>query len=286
MRAPRRALQRWRERPSPRPEPAGGLRSSARARAVLVGSRGRPRPSPPKPCRLTNCGWSRGGYAIGRARPRAPRSRWTARWPWARRRTSGLFVIGFDRDAQPDQTLETQQRRPGSADRSLTIAPTAYDVQRVGRPAAVIMVTPTDPRPCWNASSARAALKAERLPRESRRRRTEFKDGFRWPLGRTFVVSSRFGNPSFASSNGTTVEAAPLWHRPRRAHRHSDPRAGPGHLFGGAGRTRHAFRWRHHPGSRPWPGADLLSICTSPGSSVHKGDIRSQRQTAHRPWWA
>ena len=123
-----------------------------------------------------------GGYAIGRARPRATLT--VDGQAVGQASTSGLFVIGFDRDEPPAYRLAA-----GSADRSLIIAPTAYDVQRVdGLPQD--QVTPTDPA-LLERIKREAALKAEGFA--SRADADHFKDGFRWPLEH-FVVSGRFGN--------------------------------------------------------------------------------------------
>jgi murein DD-endopeptidase MepM/ murein hydrolase activator NlpD len=55
----------------------------------------------------------------------------------------GLFVIGFDRDCGPEVKL-TVTTPDGPFERSLTIAPVPYDIQRIdGLPAD--QVTPTDP---------------------------------------------------------------------------------------------------------------------------------------------
>jgi murein DD-endopeptidase MepM/ murein hydrolase activator NlpD len=123
-----------------------------------------------------------GGWAVGRAAPRAVVSLDGEAVTQAS--ASGLYVIGFDRDSHPTADLRVHK-----AERTLAIAPTAYDVQRVdGLPQD--QVTPTDP-----ALLARirreAALKAEGF--SSRADGDWFKDGFAWPL-QHFVVSGRFGN--------------------------------------------------------------------------------------------
>jgi murein DD-endopeptidase MepM/ murein hydrolase activator NlpD len=127
-----------------------------------------------------------GGYAFGRAEPRARilvNGQMTGQAS-----ASGAFVIGFDRDAHPDLTLETQGPTR-KAVRKLTIAPTKYDVQRVGGLAAD-MVNPTDPK-LLERIKHETALKAEGFA--SHADGDWFKDGFNWPLAH-FVVSGRFGN--------------------------------------------------------------------------------------------
>ena len=130
-----------------------------------------------------------GGYAIGRAQPRAKVL--VDGEATGEASASGLFVIGFDRDEPTAYRLAA-----GAADRSLVIAPTAYDVQHVdGLPQD--QVTPTDPA-LLERIKREAALKAEGFA--SRADGDGFKDGFKWPLEH-FVVSGRFGNQRIL--NGT-----------------------------------------------------------------------------------
>jgi murein DD-endopeptidase MepM/ murein hydrolase activator NlpD len=123
-----------------------------------------------------------GGYAIGRAQPNAALT--VDGEAVGRASASGLFVIGFDRDEPAAYRLAA-----GSQDRTLTVAPTSYDVQRIdGLPQS--QMAPTDPALLARIKHE-AAQKAEGFA--SRADGDGFKDGFQWPLEH-FRVSGRFGN--------------------------------------------------------------------------------------------
>ena len=123
-----------------------------------------------------------GGYAIGRTQPLAQLS--VDGQVVGQASTSGLFVIGFDRDEPAAYRLAT-----GGTDRNLVVAPTVYDVQRIdGLPKS--QMEPTDPALLARIKHE-AALKAEGFA--SRADGEGFKDGFAWPLEH-FRVSGRFGN--------------------------------------------------------------------------------------------
>jgi murein DD-endopeptidase MepM/ murein hydrolase activator NlpD len=127
-----------------------------------------------------------GGYAIGRAEPRAKIL--VNGEAVGEAAASGAFVIGFDRDEHPAYDLGLHGPKD-STERKLTIAPTAYDVQRVdGLPQD--QVTPTDPA-LLERIKREAALKHEGFM--SLADGDWFKDGFQWPLEH-FRVSGRFGN--------------------------------------------------------------------------------------------
>lgn len=127
-----------------------------------------------------------GGWAIGRTWPRAlvfvDGEALTAA------SASGLFVIGFDRDAPG--SVEVEVRSGGRrAARRLDVLPGQFIEMRIdGLPPAT--VEPTDP-----ALLARirreAALKAEGFA--SRLDADHFRDGFDWPLPAGFRVSSPWG---------------------------------------------------------------------------------------------
>ncbi len=126
-----------------------------------------------------------GGFAMGRTWPRAlvfvdGEALTTAS-------DSGLFVVGFDRDAPPRVSVEARDG-PRRAQRSLDIAPGTFTTTRIdGLPPST--VTPTAP-----ALLARirreAVLKAEGFA--SRIDADHFAAGFIWPL-ETYRVSSRWG---------------------------------------------------------------------------------------------
>lgn len=99
----------------------------------------------------------------------------------------GLFVVGFDRDAQPKTKLTLSKGR-WRQEEELSIAPVDYDIQRIdGLPQD--QVTPEDP-----ALLARIAEEAQRKRAgfASRADIEGFKAGFAMPLQAT-RVSSRFG---------------------------------------------------------------------------------------------
>lgn len=132
-----------------------------------------------------NGAWRQGGYALGRTEPRAlilldgrPQSTASA---------EGLFVVGFDRDAQAFADLEV---RAGdrSTRRRLDIAPHAFPSTRVdGLPPAT--VEPSDPALLVRIQQELAEKTAAFA---SDADTADFRDGFVWPL-ETFRISSEWG---------------------------------------------------------------------------------------------
>ncbi len=101
---------------------------------------------------------------------------------------TGIFYVGFDRDAGPSCLIETH-RGPFVERARLAIAPMSYDVQRVdGLPPD--MVSPTDPALLTrikNEVDLKTAAFSSRVDADW------FKDGFVYPF-KDFVISGRFGN--------------------------------------------------------------------------------------------
>lgn len=126
-----------------------------------------------------------GGYLIGRAAPRGAVTLGADLDIAASK--DGWFLLGFDRDSGPSEALRVQG--PGGvARRTLAIAPTDYDVQRIdGLPES--QVSPTDP-----ALLARIQREAARkaVGFASRVDADDFKSGFSMPL-KTWRLSGRFG---------------------------------------------------------------------------------------------
>jgi murein DD-endopeptidase MepM/ murein hydrolase activator NlpD len=126
-----------------------------------------------------------GGVLIGRTDPGAPIA--VEGKPQGKASSSGLFVVGFDRDAPPAATVAVY-RRGVWAPQSLAIAPVAYDVQRIdGLPQQ--MVTATDPA-IIAREKADNLLKAKAFA--SRADIEDFKGGFVLPLDHP-VKTSPFG---------------------------------------------------------------------------------------------
>ncbi len=127
------------------------------------------------------------GYVIGRTAPRAKIQ--LNDEDMGEASAGGLFVIGFDRDSPVhwDIKVETEE---AEATRHLTVAPIAYDVQKIdGLPQD--QVTPTDP-----ALLARIAEEAKRkaVGFASDIDADGFKGGFSLPLPEgSFRQSARFG---------------------------------------------------------------------------------------------
>ncbi len=127
------------------------------------------------------------GYVIGRTAPRAKIQ--LNDEDMGEASAGGLFVIGFDRDSPVhwDIKVETDE---AEATRHLTVAPIAYDVQKIdGLPQD--QVTPTDP-----ALLARIAEEAKRkaVGFASDIDADGFKGGFSLPLPEgSFRQSARFG---------------------------------------------------------------------------------------------
>lgn len=127
------------------------------------------------------------GYVIGKTAPRAKIL--LDDEDMGEASAGGLFVIGFDRDA-PSRCGITVQTLDAEASRRLTVAPIAYDVQKIdGLPQD--QVTPTDP-----ALLARIAAEARRkaVGFASEVDADGFKGGFSLPLPEgSFRQSARFG---------------------------------------------------------------------------------------------
>ena len=126
-----------------------------------------------------------GGFVIGRTEPRA--MVFVDGEALTSASASGLFVVGFDRDAPAQSEIETRLGRQSDR-RVLAIAPGQFEVTRIdGLPPET--VEPADP-----ALLARIAheveLKAEGFA--SRNDADSFRDGFRWPLDE-YRVSSTWG---------------------------------------------------------------------------------------------
>jgi murein DD-endopeptidase MepM/ murein hydrolase activator NlpD len=136
-----------------------------------------------------------GGYAIGRTAPRA--EVYVDGRPETRASAQGLFVVGFDRDAPPSETIRVVTAG-GAADHVVQIAPTAYDVQKIdGLPQNT--VTPSDP-----ALLARIRAEAHRkaIGFASRADTDDFRAGFSMPLA-DYRLSAHFGGQRIL--NGTPM---------------------------------------------------------------------------------
>ncbi|KQS56547.1 peptidase M24 [Brevundimonas sp. Leaf363] len=154
-----------------------------------------------------NGAWRQGGFALGKTWPRAlvfvDGEALTAA------SASGLFVVGFDRDAPASARIET---RLGSrtAQRQLTIAPHQFPRAVVnGLPPST--VEPSDPA-LLALIQEQSALKQHAFA--SRIDTEDFKDGFAWPLD-AYRISSAWGSQRVL--NGTPARphygldmAAPL----------------------------------------------------------------------------
>ena len=126
-----------------------------------------------------------GGYAVGRADPRATIQ--VNGKDVGRASADGVFVVGFDRD-EPANCALAVLTPSGRLDHVFQVAPVAYDVQRIdGLPQD--QVTPQDP-----ALLARIADEARRkaVGFSSDVDQTGFKDGFALPV-QGFRQSARFG---------------------------------------------------------------------------------------------
>ncbi|MBC6981025.1 M23 family metallopeptidase [Caulobacter sp. 17J80-11] len=161
-----------------RAERKGLTRRGALASAAALGLAG-----PVRAADLPLSGRSvQGGFLFGRARPGAEvRLDDTV----AQAAPSGLFVIGFDRDAAPSATLEVR----GGADafvRALAIERGAFPEQRIdGLPPQT--VEPTDPavlERIRRETEVKAAAFASIAPGD------DFRDGFAWPLSEVRVTSA------------------------------------------------------------------------------------------------
>ncbi len=127
-----------------------------------------------------------GGFAMGRAWPRAMvfvdgEALTTAS-------ATGLFVIGFDRDAPPYVDVEVRDRSR-TARRTLSIAPVTFPSTRIGGlPPSTVQ--PSDPALLARIQQE-IALKTEGFA--SRADADDFRSGFVWPL-ETYRVTSLWGS--------------------------------------------------------------------------------------------
>ncbi|WP_269513862.1 M23 family metallopeptidase [Brevundimonas subvibrioides] len=97
---------------------------------------------------------------------------------------SGVFVVGFDRDAPASVRLEARTRTR-SATRTLTVAAGTFPTSRInGLPPST--VEPTDPA-LLERIQQEIALKTEGFA--SRTDTDDFRSGFTWPLDRYRVTS-------------------------------------------------------------------------------------------------
>lgn len=134
-----------------------------------------------------------GGFVMGRTWPRAlifvnGEALTTAS-------ASGVFVVGFDRDAPMSVQLEARSRTR-SAQRNLTIATGSFPSSRInGLPPST--VEPTDPV-LLQRIQREIALKTEGFA--SRTDTDDFKSGFNWPL-EAYRVTSLWGSQRIL--NGT-----------------------------------------------------------------------------------
>jgi len=134
-----------------------------------------------------------GGFVMGRTWPRAlifvnGEALTTAS-------SSGVFVVGFDRDSPPAVQLEARARNR-SAQRSLTIATGTFPSSRIDSlPPST--VEPSDPA-LLERIQQEIALKTEGFA--SRTDTDDFKSGFSWPLD-TYRITSLWGSQRIL--NGT-----------------------------------------------------------------------------------
>jgi murein DD-endopeptidase MepM/ murein hydrolase activator NlpD len=126
-----------------------------------------------------------GGAVVGRTAPRA--TVLLNGLPATQASANGWFVIGFDRDAPPPAVI-TVETADGSASHQATIAPGAFDIQRIDG-LAQDQVAPSDP-----ALLARIAAEGARKSAgfASRVDGDFFRTGFIWPVQAT-RRSSSFG---------------------------------------------------------------------------------------------
>ena len=162
--------------------------------ASIASGCARPAVAEDTPALVLNGQWRQGGFAMGRTEGRAAVS--IDGVIVSEASETGLFVIGFDRDAPPSVDLSVDwvvgagagTVATNGARRTLDIAAGLFPSSRIdGLPADT--VEPSDP-----ALPARirreAALKAEAFA--SRADSEDFRDGFVWPLD-DYRVSSLWG---------------------------------------------------------------------------------------------
>lgn len=132
--------------------------------------------------------WVQGGFAMGRAWPRALIAVDGEVLSTASAR--GLFVVGFDRDAPASVQIEARalSGRAPAVSRTLAIAPGTFPSSRIdGLPPATI--APSDPA-LLERIAQEVALKAEGFA--SNLDADDFRDGFVWPLD-SYRVTSLWG---------------------------------------------------------------------------------------------
>ena len=132
--------------------------------------------------------WIQGGFAMGRAWPRALIAVDGEVLSTASAR--GLFVVGFDRDAPASVQIEARalSGHAPAVNRTLTIAPGTFPSSRIdGLPPATI--APSDPA-LLERIAREVALKAEGFA--SNLDADDFRDGFVWPLD-SYRVTSLWG---------------------------------------------------------------------------------------------
>ncbi len=128
-----------------------------------------------------------GGFAMGRTWPRAMvfldgEALTTAS-------ATGLFVIGFDRDAPPSVDIQVRNARGGVASRTLSIARGSFPSTSInGLPPST--VEPSDPA-LLARIQREIALKTEGFA--SRSDADDFRAGFTWPLD-SYRVTSLWGS--------------------------------------------------------------------------------------------
>ncbi|HEX8470665.1 MAG TPA: M23 family metallopeptidase [Brevundimonas sp.] len=134
---------------------------------------------------VLNGQWKQGGFAFGRTSPRA--AIFVDDQPLTVASGSGLFVVGFDRDAGPSTTIEARSGLIRTA-RTLDIAPGAFPTSSIdGLPPSTI--EPNDPALLARIREE-AALKAIGFANQIDA--DDFRDGFVWPL-ETYRISSLWG---------------------------------------------------------------------------------------------
>ena len=131
--------------------------------------------------------WRQGGFAFGRTWPRAlifvDGEALTAA------SDTGLFVVGFDRDAAGSAQIEARGPNGQTARRTLDIAPGRFPSTSVnGLPQST--VEPTDPVLLARIRQE-VLLKTEAFA--SRTSGDAFRDGFDWPLA-SYRVTSQWGS--------------------------------------------------------------------------------------------
>ncbi len=140
----------------------------------------------PPPLKISGA-FQQGGFAFGRTAPRA--DLWLDGEMIGRAGPSGLFVVGFDRDAAASSTLRVATPG-GSISHDFTLARGDFDIQRIsGLPAD--QVSPSDPALLARLKQQNAlkqAALASRIDTE------DFRDGFAMPLpAKSWRRTGRFG---------------------------------------------------------------------------------------------